>query len=386
MNDLQEVAVPFFDLQGQLADLRPEFEAALDEIYRSATFIMGPQVERFEEAFADFCGASHCVSVGSGTAALKLTLQALEIGPGDEVIVPANTYIASALAVSLVGARPVPVDIDQYYHMDPALVEQAITPRTKALMPVHLYGQAMPMTGPLRLAASHGLKVVEDACQAHGAIIEGRRAGTIGDAGCFSFYPSKNLGALGDGGAVVTNDAGLAEAVRLRRDFGQRKKYEHLIKGENSRLDTIQAAFLLAKLKHLTAWNDRRRALAASYDRELAALGVRPPLRRAADAHVYHLYVIEFPNRDRARAFLQDEGIHTGVHYPVPFHRQPAYADLDLPAGSLPKAERSCLRVLSLPMFPEMTDSQLGRVVRAIRSYLNGEASAGYKVLSGATV
>lgn len=374
--------VPFFDLQKQLARLRPEFDAALDAVFSQASFIMGPEVARFEERFADFCGAAHCVSVGSGTAALRLTLQALGIGPGDEVIVPANTYIASALAVSQTGACPVVVDIDEFYHLDVSQVEAALTPCTKALMPVHLYGQAMEMQGVLELAKAHGLAVVEDACQAHGATSGDRPVGALGDAGCFSFYPSKNLGAFGDGGAIVTNSAGLADSLRLARDFGQRRKYEHLMKGDNSRLDTLQAAILLVKLEHLAAWNDERRALAAHYDRGLSALGMRAPLRRPHSSHVYHLYVVEFDDRDRARAFLADEGVQTGIHYPTPLHRQPAYADLELQAGAMPKAERACRRVVSLPMFPEMTEAQVERVVAAIGSYLKTESTGGSKVLS----
>lgn len=374
--------VPFFDLKAQLAELRPKLDAALEVVYREASFVMGAEVERFEERFAAFCGAAHCVSVGSGTSALKLTLQCLGIGPGDEVIVPANTYIASAIAVSQTGARPVPVDIDEFYHMDVAHVRSALTRRTKAIMPVHLYGQAMDLRELLEVADAHGLAVVEDACQAHGATFHGRHVGTIGNAGCFSFYPSKNLGAFGDGGAVVTNSADLADALRLARDFGQRRKYEHLVKGDNSRLDTLQAAILLVKLDHLSVWNEKRRALAARYDRELGALGIPPPLRRAEAGHVYHLYVIEMTQRDRARAFLAGDGIQTGIHYPVPFHRQLAYEDLGLLAGSLPKTEESCRRVLSLPMFPEMSEAQLRHVMDGIEAFLSAERVGRSKALS----
>jgi dTDP-4-amino-4,6-dideoxygalactose transaminase len=374
--------VPFFDLRTQVRELRSEIDPALNEIFSQASFIMGPEVKTFEDSFAAFCGAKHCVGVGSGTSALKLSLEALGIGPGDEVILPANTYIASALAISHVGATPVFVDIDDAYHMDVARARAAITTRTRALMAVHLYGQAMPMRPLLDLAKSHGLRVIEDACQAHGAITEGYHVGTLGDIGCFSFYPSKNLGAYGDGGAVVTNESDLADAVRVGRDLGQRRKYEHLNKGENSRLDTIQAAILLVKLRHLRAWNARRREIAAVYDHELAALGVNPPKRQGPDAHVFHLYAVELPTRDQAMAQLLERGVQTAIHYPVPIHRQPAYADANLPEGSFPKTERVCTRILSLPMFPEMTDAQVGLVVSALRAVIEPQSGHGPKVPS----
>jgi dTDP-4-amino-4,6-dideoxygalactose transaminase len=363
--------VPFFDLRAHVCALRLEVNEALDDVFTQASFILGPQVRHFEERFAALCGVKHCVAVGSGTSALKLGLQALGVGPGTEVILPANTYIASALAVSQAGASPVLVDIDPYYHMDITQVEAAITKRTVAIMPVHLYGQAMPMRPLLELATAHGLHVIEDACQAHGALSEGRPVGGIGDLGCFSFYPSKNLGGYGDGGAVVTNDDALAASVRVARDLGQERKYDHVIKGENSRLDTMQAAILLVKLPHLASWNERRRKIACYYDRELAAIGVEPPARHSFEAHVYHLYVVELDYRNDVKDWLQRAGIATAVHYPKPIHRQQAYAKSDLALQTYARTERSCDHVLSLPMYPELSDYNVERVISALRTAID---------------
>jgi dTDP-4-amino-4,6-dideoxygalactose transaminase len=360
--------VPFVDLKAQFDALRAEIVPRMVEVMEEATFVLGPDVARFEEAFASYLGTRYCVGVGSGTAALELALHALEIGSGDEVIVPANTYIASALAVSAVGARPVLVDVDATYLIDPSLLEAAVGPRTKAIMPVHLYGQAVPMDPILEFARRHGLLVVEDASQAHGARWKGRCAGSFGDIACFSFYPAKNLGAYGDGGAVVTNDAEVADTLRLLRDFGQRKKYEHIIKGGNCRLDSIQAAVLDVKLRHLDSWNAARRRHAQAYDTELGQIGVTPPRRLHDEGHVYHLYVIEVENRDDVAASLRARGIATGIHYPIPIHLQPAYADLGLKRGSFPRTERSAQRLLSLPMFPELTHEQIAVVVDALAS------------------
>lgn len=338
------------------------------QVMENASFILGPDVTLFEENFATYVGSRYCVSVESGTAALELALRAMDIGAGDEVIVPANTYIASALAVSAVGARPVLVEADTAYLIDPELLDAAVTPRTKAVMPVHLYGQAVPMEPIVSFARRHGLRVVEDAAQAHGARDHGRRVGSIGDVGCFSFYPGKNLGAYGDGGAIVTDDAELADRLRLMRDFGQRKKYEHSIKGGNARLDSIQAAVLDVKLTHLDEWNDARRRHAKVYDERLAAIGIAPPIRLHDEGHVYHLYVVEVENRDAVQASLAQRGIATGIHYPIPIHLQPAYADLGFGPGSFPRAEQSAPRLLSLPMFAELTGEQIDRVVEALAS------------------
>lgn len=333
----------------------------------SSSFILGPDVALFEENFAAYSGARYCVGVESGTAALELVLRAMEIGPGDEVIIPANTYIASAIAISNVGALPVLVEANRAYLMDPQALDAAVSPRTKAVMPVHLYGQVVPMEPIVAFARRHALRVIEDASQAHGARYNGQRAGTFGDAGCFSFYPAKNLGAYGDAGAIVTDDPALCDALRLLRDFGQKKKYEHLIKGENCRLDSLQAAVLDVKLRHLDEWNEARRRHAAAYDERLSQIGITPPVR-LHDGHVHHLYVIEVEHRDRVQAALSERGIATGIHYPIPIHLQPAYADLGLAPGSFERTEHSADRLLSLPMFAELTGDQIDAVVEALAS------------------
>lgn len=358
--------VPFVDLKAQFAGLRDEVVPRVMQVMQDGSFILGPDVARFEEHFATYTGSRHCVGVESGTAALQLALEALGIGAGDEVIMPANTYIASAVAVSAVGAKPTFVDMDDAYLMDAALLERALTARTKAIMPVHLYGQATPMDGIMGFAREHGLRVIEDASQAHGARWNGKPVGSFGDAGCFSFYPGKNLGAYGDGGAVVTGDEAIADAVRLLRDFGQRKKYEHLVKAGNCRLDSIQAAVLDVKLGHLDRWNAARLRNARLYDAKLSANGIVPPRRLHDEGHVYHLYVIEVENRAHVQSVLARRGVATGVHYPVPVHLQPAYADLGLGRGSFPRTERAAERILSLPMFAELTEEQIDVVVDAI--------------------
>ena len=358
--------VPFVDLKAQYASIRPEVAGAIGEVLESASFILGPAVDRFEGAFARYVGTTHCVGVESGTAALKVALEALGIGAGDEVILPANTYIASAIAVSAVGATPVLVDCNDAYLIDAAEIEAAIGPRTKALMPVHLYGQAVPMEPILALARRHGLKVIEDASQAHGAVWQGRRAGSIGDVGCFSFYPGKNLGAYGDAGALVTNDDAVAERARLLRDFGQKRKYEHAIKGDNCRLDSLQAAVLSVKLRHIDDWNERRRAHAQQYDRLLAQAGFAAPPNLAREGHVHHLYVTQVPDRAAVQTRLSQRGVQTGIHYPIPIHRQPAYADLGYAPGRFPATERAAERILSLPMFAELTPAQVEYAVESL--------------------
>jgi dTDP-4-amino-4,6-dideoxygalactose transaminase len=360
--------VPFVDLKAQFRALSEEVVPRMMQVMESASFILGPDVALFEEHFATYVGARYCVGVESGTAALELALRACAIGPGDEVIIPANTFISSALAVSAVGARPVLVEMDRAYLIDSELLEEAVTPRTKAVMPVHLYGQAVPMDAILDFARRHRLRVIEDACQAHGARYKGRRAGSFGDMGCFSFYPGKNLGAYGDGGAIVCDDPASYDALRLLRDLGQAKKYEHVVKGDNCRLDSLQAAVLDVKLRHLDDWNDARRRHAAAYDRLLREIGIEPPRNLHAEGHVYHLYVIEVENRDRVQAALSERGIATGVHYPIPIHLQRAYADLGLGPGSFERTERSANRILSLPMFAELTEDQIVCVVDALAS------------------
>jgi dTDP-4-amino-4,6-dideoxygalactose transaminase len=360
--------VPFVDLQAQFRALREEIVPRVTQVMEDAKFILGPDVGIFEENFADYVGSRYCVSLESGTAALALVLEALGLGPGDEVIIPANTYIASAIAVSAVGAKPVLVDMDETYLLDPSLLESALTSRTRAVMPVHLYGQAVPMDPVMDFARRRGLRVIEDASQAHGARWNGRRVGTFGDAGCFSFYPGKNLGAYGDAGAVVTDDAELADKLRLLRDFGQRRKNEHLVKAGNCRLDTIQAAVLDVKLRHLDRWNEARRRNARAYDAKLAQIGIAPPPCLHDEGHVYHLYVIEVGNRADVQSALAESGIATGIHYPIPIHLQPAYRELGLGPGSFPRTERSAQRILSLPMFAELTEEQIDLVVGAIQS------------------
>jgi dTDP-4-amino-4,6-dideoxygalactose transaminase len=360
--------VPFVDLKAQFRTIRTEVVPRITRVLEDATFILGPDVAAFEQNFATYVGARYCIGVESGTAALKLALQALGIGPGDEVIIPANTFVASALAVSGVGAHPVLVEVDDAYLIDSALLQAALTPRTKAIMPVHLYGQAVPMDAIESFARQHGLRVVEDASQAHGARWRGRRVGSFGDAGCFSFYPSKNLGAYGDAGAILTSDPKLADRLRLLRDLGQPKKYEHVVKGDNCRLDALQAAILDAKLPHLDAWNDARRRHANAYDAKLSKIGIVPPKRLHDEGHVYHVYVIEVENRERVQAVLSERGIATAVHYPTPIHLQSAYADLGLARGAFERTERSAGRVLSLPMFAELTEEQIDLVVDALAS------------------
>lgn len=358
--------VPFVDLKAQYAAIAPDVNAAMDEVVQSAAFVLGPAVRRFESNFARYVGSAHCIGVESGTAALKVALEALGVGPGDEVILPANTYIASALAVSAIGATPVLVEADDAYLIDAGAVERAVGPRTKAVMPVHLYGQAVDLEPLLAIARRHGLKIVEDASQSHGAVTRGRRAGSIGDVGCFSFYPGKNLGAYGDGGAIVTDDADVAERVRLLRDFGQKKKYEHEIKGDNCRLDSIQAAVLDVKLRHLDDWNERRRGHAERYDRLLSDAGFPVPVNRHRDGHVHHLYVTQVPNRADVQRRLEERGVQTGIHYPIPIHLQRAYADLGYGPGSFPKTEADADRILSLPMFAELQSEQIEYVVASL--------------------
>jgi dTDP-4-amino-4,6-dideoxygalactose transaminase len=359
--------VPFFDPGAADPHLREETEAALARVARSGWYVLGPEVEAFEAAWAAKVGTPACVGVGNGLDALTLALRAMGVGPGDEVLVPAQTFVASWLAVSQVGARPVPVDIDAATAtLDPALLEAAITPRSRVVMAVHLYGQPAAMDAILAVARRHGLRVLEDAAQAHGAMFEGRPVGGLGDAAAWSFYPTKNLGALGDAGAVTTNDEALAGRVRLLRNYGSRERYVHEAAGVNSRLDEIQAAVLRARLAHLDEWNARRVAIAARYRRDLAGLDLRLPEVAAGRDHVWHLFTVRHARRDALRARLEAAGIGTLIHYPVPPHRQAAYADLGIRDEDVPVAVRQAAEILSLPMGPHLTDEQAGRVVEAI--------------------
>ncbi len=361
--------IPFLDLQAHHAPLRAELEAAISEVLDCGAFAGGPFVTRFEEDFASFCSTPFAVGVGNGTDALWFSLLALGVGPGDEVITVPSTFMATAEAISFCGATPVFVDIDETtYTMDPAQLERALTPRTKAIVPVHLFGQMADMDPILEFARTHGLPVVEDACQAHGAEYKGRKAGSLGVAGCFSFYPGKNLGALGEAGAIVTTDAALAQRIRTLRDHGQSKKYHHSVIGWNGRMDGIQAAVLRVKLKHLPQWNAQRRAHAKRYYELLANTpGVSLPREAAYAQHVYHVFAVLTARRDEVLAELGQRGVQCGIHYPIPVHLQEAYQLLRLGPGSFPVAERTSAELLSLPMFPELTEEQIGYVVSSLR-------------------
>ncbi len=359
--------VPFLDLRAQYAAIRDEIDAAIAEVVSSCQFVGGPVVRRFEEHFAAWTGAAHAVGVSSGTSAIHLALVALGVGPGDEVIAPCNTFIATTEAIGHAGARVVLVDVDEDTQLiDPAAVERAITPRTRAIVPVHLYGQPADMAAIRKIARRHGLRVVADAAQAHGADIGGDRRAILGDATTFSFYPGKNLGAYGDAGMVVTDDADVARTVRMLADHGSDRKYHHEREGFNHRIDAIQAAVLDVKLRHIDAWTDARRAHAARYDAAFAGTSVRPIAAAPGRRHVYHLYVVRVRDRDATIEALRERGIGCGIHYPVPLHLQPAYAHLGLGPGSFPVAERVTREILSLPMFPEMTEAMIDTVAEAV--------------------
>jgi dTDP-4-amino-4,6-dideoxygalactose transaminase len=364
------VKVAFVDLQGEYQAIKEEIDGAIGGVLNRSDYVLGKKVMELEDAFADYCEAAHAVGVDSGFSALELILRAYDLGPGDEVITVANTFIASALAISNCGARPVLVDMEpDTYNLDPAKVEEAITPATKAIMPVHLYGQPADMDPLLAIARRHDLRVVEDACQAHGARYKEQRTGGLGNAAAFSFYPSKNLGAYGDGGMVVTNDANVAERVRLLRNLGQSVKYHHAVKGFNHRLDTLQAAILCAKLPHLDQANASRRRAAEQYDWELADLPVVTPAKADWAEHVYHLYVIQVEERDALQAHLAEAGVATGIHYPIPIHLQSAYVELGYQQGDFPETERYAQRILSLPMFPGITQEEISYTVNAIADF-----------------
>ena len=363
--------VPFVDLKVQYQVLKSEMDEAIRRVFEKSQFILGEEVRLFEEEFAKWVGSSYAIGVASGTDALTLSLRACGIGPGDEVITPTNTYIATVMAISQVGATPILVDIEpESFHLDVAKVSEKISPRTKAILPVHLYGRAVEMSAVLDLAKQHRLHVIEDSCQAHGTLVDGaRRAGSLGDLGCFSFYPSKNLGAYGDGGMVVTHDPSLAHTLRLLRDYGQEKKNNHLIPGFNSRLDTLQAAILRIKLRHLEEWNQKRKAHAALYNRLLEGTDLVLPSGEGAD-HIFHLYVVRTQERDRMREALTERGIETGIHYPIPIHLQLAYRDLGYRQGDFPVAEKLSGEILSFPMFPELTEEQIFFVVEQVKRFL----------------
>ncbi len=359
--------IPFLDLKAQYAGLKREIATAIEGVLDSGQFALGPEVAAFEQAFADFCGVRHAVAVNSGTSALHLALLAAGVVPGDEVITVAFTFVATVAAIEYAGAHPVLVDVDpRDLTIDTAAVEAAITPRTRAIVPVHLHGQPADM-GTLRdIARRHGLILIEDAAQAHGAEWQGQRVGSLGDMGCFSFYPGKNLGAYGEGGMVVTGDDALAHGLRLLRDWGSERKYEHVIKGYNYRMDAMQGAILRVKLGHLEAWNAARRENAARYARAFAGSQVRYPEATAGTLHAWHVYAIRTPHRARWMTALQGAGIGTAIHYPTPVHLVPAYRTPRYAPGAFPAAEQAACEVLSLPIYPELSEAQIDEVARNV--------------------
>jgi dTDP-4-amino-4,6-dideoxygalactose transaminase len=363
--------VPFLELISPCADIQTKINDSIQKVINSGLFILGPEVEGFEAEFAEYCGVSHCIGVGNGLDALQLILRAMGIGPGDEVIVPAHTFIATWLAVSHVGATPIPVDISiQSYNLDPALIEAAITSKTKAIMPVHLYGRPARMDVISDIAKRHGLKVIEDAAQAHGACFQGNRAGSLGDAAAFSFYPGKNLGAIGDAGAITTNDSDLAEQLRLLRNYGSKQKYVHACAGVNSRLDELQAAVLRVKLRQLDLWNQQRKEIATRYYETLSKLDLVLPITVADEESSWHLYVVRSSARERALAHLADSGIGALIHYPIPPYRQEAYKAIVENPDFFPVTEKISSEILSLPIGPHLSDSQVDLVINCLHKIL----------------
>lgn len=362
--------IPLVDLTAQYQTIQPEIDTAIARVLANTSFILGKEVSQFEAAFAHFCEAEHAIGVSSGTSGLHLALLACNIGPGDEVITTAHTFIATAEAINMTGAVPVFVDIDaESYNLDPQAIPRAITPRTKAILPVHLYGRPAEMDPILEIARQHGLYVIEDAAQAHGARYRGRRVGSIGDLGVFSFYPGKNLGAYGDGGCVVTNNQPLAERIRSLRNHGRTTKYEHVELGFGYRLDALQAAILGAKLPHLDSWSAARRAHAENYTRRLAETELITPQSPAHLEPVFHLYVVRTAHRDKLLTHLKEQGVEAGIHYPIPLHRQPAYIKQGYHRVHLPVTEAAAAEVLSLPLYPELAPEQIERVVDAIHGF-----------------
>jgi dTDP-4-amino-4,6-dideoxygalactose transaminase len=358
------------DLKQQYLGIRDEILSAVDSVFESTQFVLGKEVAAFEEEFAGYCGVPHAVAVNSGTSALHLALLAAGVGPGDEVITVSCTFVATVAAVVYTGAKPVFVDVDPVtYTMDPGQIEAAITPRTRAIVPVHLYGNPADMDPILEIARRHGLTVIEDAAQAHGAEYKGRRCGSMGEMGCFSFYPGKNLGAYGEGGLVTTGNPELARKMRMLRDWGAEKKYQHVLKGFNYRMEGVQGAILRIKLRHLEAWTEARRAHAAAYTKLLTGDGLTLPTEIAGSRHVYHVYAVLTAKRQAMMESLNTQGVQTGIHYPIPVHLLPAYADLGYVAGDLPVSERIADQEVSLPMFPELTDSQIEAVGQAVAEF-----------------
>lgn len=368
--------IPFLDLKAQYLQIKPEVDAAVARAIESTQFVLGPEVAAFEKRFAGYCNVGHCSAVNSGTSALHLALLAAGVGPGDEVITVSMTFVATTAAVLYSGARPVFVDVDPVtWTMDPDRIEAAITSRTKAILPVHLHGLMADMDPIMEIARRRGLVVIEDAAQAHGAKYKGRCAGSIGDFGCFSFYPGKNLGAFGEGGAVVTSQPDFAKRISLLRDWGQEAKYNHVVAGYNYRMDGIQGAVLNVKMNYIESWTERRRSVAADYDRLLAKLPFARPRPPNHSRHVYHVYAIGLPRRDQALRALQEAGIGAGIHYPIPVHLQKAYANLGYRAGDLPVTEKLADQFLSLPIYPELQLEQVAEVVTRLEQVAAVEAA-----------
>jgi dTDP-4-amino-4,6-dideoxygalactose transaminase len=359
--------IPFLDLKAQYQEMKREIDTAISRAVESAHFVLGPEVTAFEKRFAEYCDVQHCSALNSGTSALHLALLAAGIGPGDEVVTVSMTFVATTAAILYCGAKPVFVDVDpDTWTMDPSLIESVITPRTKAILPVHLHGLMADMDPIIDIARRHGLIVIEDAAQAHGAEYKGRRAGSLGDIGCFSFYPGKNLGAYGEGGAVVTNDSELARRMSLLRDWGQESKYNHVVQGYNYRMDGIQGAVLNVKMNYIENWTEARIALASNYDRLLPRGYCLKPKSPSHSRHVYHVYAIGIENRDSVQKTLQADGVSTGIHYPVPVHLQKAYASLGYGPTDFPITEALARRFLSLPIYPELRPEQVEEVVRKL--------------------
>jgi dTDP-4-amino-4,6-dideoxygalactose transaminase len=367
--------IALLDLRAQYHNIKPEIDAAIARVLESCQFVLGAEVADFEREFAAYCGSAHGIALNSGTSALHLALLAAGVGPGDEVITVPFTFVASVAAVAYTGAHAVLVDIDpQSFTLDPAAIEAAITTRTKAILPVHLYGQPADMDPIMEVARRHRLVVIEDAAQAHGAKYKGHSVGSIGDMACFSFYPGKNLGAYGEGGAVTTGNAEFADKIRMLRDWGQDRKYHHVLRGFNYRMEGFQGAILRVKLRHLEQWNDARRAAVAKYNELLADVEVGRPKEMSWAHHVYHAYTLRSQDRDGLQAALQSQGIQTGIHYPVPVHLQPAYADLGHGRGAFPHSEAAATQVLSLPLYPELPSRVIAEVASAVKKAASRKA------------
>jgi dTDP-4-amino-4,6-dideoxygalactose transaminase len=371
------VKVPYLDLKAQYRSIKPEIDDAVSKVLESSEFVLGSEVAGFEREFAAYCETTECIALNSGTSALHLALLAAGVGPGDKVITVPFTFVASVAAVLYAGATPVLVDIDpRSFNMDPAAVEAAITSRTKAILPVHLYGQPADMDPIMEVARRHGLVVIEDAAQAHGAKYKGRQVGSIGDIACFSFYPTKNLGAYGEGGAITTSNAAYARKIRMLRDWGQHRKYHHVLRGYNYRMEGLQGAILRVKLRHLEQWTEARRAVVSQYNHQLTDCDIERPVEMPWARHVYHTYTVRTVERDSLQTSLVAQGIQTAIHYAEPAHLQPAYADLGYAEGAFPHAEAAARQVLSLPIYPELTAEAIAEVARAVKNAVGRKAGA----------